>query len=45
MVFLMICVSWLLGRLIGKKTSCDNCKMKDLCMMCRRNGEVPPCDQ
>lgn len=29
----------------SKPTMCDECSMKELCKECRRNGNLPPCEQ
>lgn len=29
----------------SKPMACENCPMKELCKECRRNGDLPPCEQ
>ena len=42
-VALFILGGWLLGKWVAYSTTCDKCEMKELCKMCRKDGEVPPC--
>lgn len=44
-VALFIFMGWLFGKWVAYNTTCDKCEMKELCKMCREDGEVPPCEQ